>query len=92
MGREAALADAKHCLANLPEPFVRYQLAGVYTHLSRKDPAMSAIAFDLLRSALKDGSGFDWLPTDADLDPIREHREFREILEAVKTLTPSNRR
>jgi serine/threonine protein kinase/tetratricopeptide (TPR) repeat protein len=90
LGRAAdAKADAEHCLKNDPDAFTRYQLAGVYALLSKSEPGAAATAMDLLRSALRDGSGYPWLPTDADLDPIRKSEEFRKMLEAVRTLAPS---
>lgn len=90
LGRTAdAKADAEHCLKNNPDAFTRYQLAGVYALISNSEPGAAATAMDLLRSALRDGSGATWLPTDADLDPIRKSEEFRKLLEAVRTLAPS---
>lgn len=90
LGRMAeAKADAEHCLKENPDAFTRYQLAGAFALISKTDPAAAATAMELLRSALRDGSGYVWLPADADLDPIRKSEEFRKLLEAARTLAPS---
>jgi serine/threonine protein kinase/tetratricopeptide (TPR) repeat protein len=92
LGRRAeALADAAYCRAHGPEPFVRYQLAGAYALLSRDRPAEAGVALELLRSALRDGTGHELLLTDPDLGPIRTRREFLELAEAARVLSPSNR-
>ena len=91
LGRKAAAkADAEYCRARNPEPFVRYQLAGAYARLAKSDPSEAATAFELLRSALKDGTGHQWLASDPDLEPLHGNKEFREILEAARVLAPSN--
>ena len=87
LGRsEAARADAEHCLARNPEPFLRYQLAGAYARLATREAAHGDTAMRLLREALRAGAGYEYIGTDADLDPIRGRADFRETLAAVRVL------
>jgi serine/threonine protein kinase/Tfp pilus assembly protein PilF len=86
--RSAAHADARHCLARGPEPFVVYQLAGVFAQTSKSHPEDARMAFRLLADALRLGVGFDYVETDADLDPLRPLPEFKLIVETARALRP----
>jgi len=93
LGRaEAARADAEHCLARNPEPFIRYQLAGAYARLATKEPRDGETAMRLLREALRAGAGHELISTDGDLDPIRGRPDFREALAAVRVLAPAGKK
>jgi tetratricopeptide (TPR) repeat protein len=86
--RAAAHADAAHCLARGPEPFVVYQLAGVYAMTSRTNPEDARTAFRLLADALRLGVGFEYVETDRDLDPLRSVPEFKLVVETARALRP----
>jgi serine/threonine protein kinase/predicted Zn-dependent protease len=89
--REAAHTDAHACLAQTTEPGIVYQVAGIYSLTSRQHPDDRREAFRLLSAALSKGFGFDLLERDADLDPVRNRPEFRQIVEAARALAPQNR-
>jgi tetratricopeptide (TPR) repeat protein len=86
--RAAAHADARHCLARGPEPFVVYQLAGVYALTSKAHPEDARTAFRLLADALRLGVGFEYVETDPDLAPLRSLPEFKLIVETARALRP----
>jgi serine/threonine protein kinase/Tfp pilus assembly protein PilF len=64
----------------------RYQAACVYAHTSRLAPADAERALAYLRMALKEGVGLEYLPIDADLDPIRHLPAFQRLAEGAKLL------
>jgi eukaryotic-like serine/threonine-protein kinase len=82
--RDAALADARAALAQSDQSFTVYQVAGIYALTSRQHPEDRREALRLLAIALrKDASWFQVLPSDHDLDPIRDQPEFQELIRAV---------
>jgi tetratricopeptide (TPR) repeat protein len=82
LGRHAeARADADWVKANVADPVMIYQVAGVYSLTGD-----TREAFRLLAVALTRGVGFKDLPTDPELDPLRGRPEFQNLLTAVRTL------
>ncbi|HEV3025293.1 MAG TPA: tetratricopeptide repeat protein, partial [Pirellulales bacterium] len=59
-----------------------YQVACIYALTSPHNPDSRREALRLLNAALKSGFGRDLVAEDDDLDPIRDTREFHQILEA----------
>jgi eukaryotic-like serine/threonine-protein kinase len=84
--RAAAHDDVEECLTRDKTPLTTYQLAGVYALTSKDEPADRKEAFRLLSSALRRGCGFDLLESDKDLDPIRDSREFKKLVEAAQAI------
>jgi serine/threonine protein kinase/Flp pilus assembly protein TadD len=84
--RDAALEDANEALARDFGPATQYQVAGIFALTSRQDPDDQAQALHYLSSALREGYGFELLEQDKDLDPIRDTPEFRQLIDASKTL------
>jgi tetratricopeptide (TPR) repeat protein len=84
--RDAALSDASAALALSDEPFIRYQVAGIFALTSRSHPEDRAEALRLLASALRDKQGLAMLPTDPDLGPIRGDPDLDRLVEAARTL------
>ena len=84
--RDAALADARACLARDTRPGTLYQLAGVYALTSRAEPADKREALRLLAQALRGGFGLDLLDRDSDLDPVRDDPEFGRLVAAARAL------
>ena len=84
--RAAAHRDADHCLARDPGADIVYQLAGVYALTSKMHPQDARTAFRLLADALRQGYGFDLVPIDTDLDPLRTMPEFQTVLEAARAV------
>jgi serine/threonine protein kinase/tetratricopeptide (TPR) repeat protein len=77
--RTEALQDAEESLRRDLQPATRYQVAGIYALTSKQQPGDQQEAFFLLSSALKQGYGWNLLAIDTDLDPIRNHPEFRRL-------------
>jgi serine/threonine protein kinase/Flp pilus assembly protein TadD len=86
--RAAALRDAEKCLGLNPGADIVYQIAGTYALTSKSHPADARVAFRLLSDSLARGYGFALLAIDTDLDPIRQTKEFRELLDAAKAVQP----
>jgi hypothetical protein len=84
--REAAHKDAEACLRLHDYPFTKYQVAGIYALTSRTNPDDRKKALGLLFEALKEGSGFEYLEHDPDLEPIRNAPEFKTLVEAARIL------
>ncbi len=84
--REAALEDARACLARDGSPRTRYQVACIYALTSRQEPADRRNALELLATALRQGYGANLLATDTDLDPLRELPEFQRLAAAAALL------
>jgi tetratricopeptide (TPR) repeat protein len=84
--RDTALADAAAVLKANPPPLIRYQVAGIFALTSETHPADRAEALRLLASAFRDNEGLSYVPTDPDLDPIRDDPDFRKLVDAARTL------
>jgi serine/threonine protein kinase/Tfp pilus assembly protein PilF len=84
--RDAALEDARGCLARDGRPRTRYQVACIYALTSREAPADRRVALGLLVEALRQGYGFNLIGTDADLNPLRELPEFQRLAGAAAVL------
>ncbi len=84
--RQAAQADAEECLKRDRQPLLLYQLAGTYALTSPQHPEDRQRALRLLSAALQRGCGFDYLEGDADLNPIRNDREFRDVVAATRAI------
>ncbi len=66
-----------------------YQVAGIYALLWQQQPADLDRAIALLASALRSGYGEDLIAKDKDLDPIRQHPQFQQLIRALQTLHPA---
>jgi tetratricopeptide (TPR) repeat protein len=84
--RDLAHEDADEALARDLGPGTLYQAACIYALTSRKNPDDLFSAFHYLSSALRRGFGLDILEKDADLDPIRDRPEFRQLASAARAL------
>ncbi len=80
------MTQAEHCLRQGPGADIVYQLAGVYALTSKAAPEDARTAFRLLADALKHGYGFELVPIDTDLDPLRSMPEFRLVLDAARAV------
>jgi hypothetical protein len=84
-----AASDAARVLREEPTPFRLYQMAGVYAQLSRWDQTggMKQYALQLLAKAFRSGfENFKLLDKDPDLDPIREDKEFQDLVGHARKL------
>lgn len=84
--REAAIRDAEETLRRDASPPRLYQVACIYALTSAQQPDDRLQAFQLLSSALRKGYGTQYLDIDTDLDPIRNHSEFRRLTDAAHAL------
>jgi eukaryotic-like serine/threonine-protein kinase len=89
--REAALADARQAIERDTTPFNTYQVAVIYALTSRQDPGDRREALRLLESALSQGFGLDLIDRDHDLDAIRNHPEFRRLVDSARARRPTSR-
>jgi serine/threonine protein kinase/lipoprotein NlpI len=91
--RQAAHADALEAIRTDSTPYNTYQVAGIYALTSRQTPDDRREAVRLLETALAHGIGADLLEKDRDLDPIRHHPDFQQLVERARarrsTPTPS---
>jgi eukaryotic-like serine/threonine-protein kinase len=86
--RDAALADARAALAVDNEVLTIYQVAGIYALTSKEEADDRREALRLLAIALRrDPAWLKVIPVDHDLDPIRDHPEFRALLRAVAVVS-----
>ena len=83
-----AHADAREALPRDSKPFNVYQVAGIYALTSRQTPDDRREALRLLESALSQGFGLELLERDHDLDAIRDHPDFRRVVEAARLAAP----
>jgi adenylate cyclase len=73
---EQALDWVRHALALDPEDaIVLYNVACIQTLLGRFDEAI-----DCLERAVESFINWDWLAHDTDLDPLRTHPRFQQLL------------
>jgi tetratricopeptide (TPR) repeat protein len=84
--RDEAIRDGEEILKRDDSPRIRYQVGSLYAVTSRVEPADRERALELIRSAIKDGYGWDYLLTDTDLDPIRDDPRLREMVRFAKSL------
>jgi eukaryotic-like serine/threonine-protein kinase len=84
--RDAALEDARGCLARNGDPPTRYQVACIYALTSRQHPEDRVKAMQLLTEAVRAGFGIPLLATDPDLNPLRSSPEFQRLTAAASTL------
>jgi serine/threonine protein kinase/tetratricopeptide (TPR) repeat protein len=85
--RELAHADAEESLRRDRSPSNIYQLAGIYALTSRSRPEDRKEALRLLSQALvKDVELLKLLETDKDLDPIRQDKEFTQLVAKTRAL------
>ena len=86
--RELALADARAALAQSDQPGTIYQVAGIYALIFELEPGDRREALRLIAIALrKDPSWLRAVPTDHELDPIRNRLEFRDLLRALTVVS-----
>ena len=82
--RDAALRDARASLAVDDGALTVYQAACVYALTSKQEPADRAEALRFLAEAVrKDRSWLAVAREDPDLDPLRDHPDFRDLLLAL---------
>ena len=84
LAREALLRDTK--APNL------YQVGCVYALTSKTHSDDRREALRLIRSAFQAGFGLDIAEADADLDPIRDDPDFRDLLRDARRLHGPNPR
>jgi tetratricopeptide (TPR) repeat protein len=91
--REAAVKDAGEALGLDRQPMTVYQAACVYALGSRTQPDDRAEAFRLLADAFRKDDGFllAAAPTDPDLAPVRDRKEFRDLLGAFAVVRRAGR-
>lgn len=77
--RIGAHADAAEALRRDSAGPNLYQVGCIYALTARTHPADRFKAVELVGAALRAGFGRDLLPTDADLDPIRDSAEFKSL-------------
>jgi eukaryotic-like serine/threonine-protein kinase len=77
--RDEAIKDGEDALLQDATPPRLYQVACIYALTSRQQPDDRLRALQLLSSALARGYGADLLPSDNDLDPLRDLPEFRRL-------------
>lgn len=81
--RDAALADAKQALQLSSSGEILYRVGSVFARLAQKQSEDAPQAIRLIRAAVAKDPLFveRYLAKDPDLDPVREHPEFQEIVE-----------
>jgi tetratricopeptide (TPR) repeat protein len=85
--RSAALSDARAALARDRDPRIVYQVAGIYALTARTHPGDRAEALRLLREAFRqDARLLELSARDTDLDPVRDHPDFKEVLRSARVL------
>jgi serine/threonine protein kinase/Tfp pilus assembly protein PilF len=84
--RDKALADAREALVLDPSPQTLYQVAGIFALTSKLNADDRVQAMHLLSSALRAGTGLEWVDDDHDLDPLREDAEFKRVVTAARAL------
>jgi serine/threonine protein kinase/tetratricopeptide (TPR) repeat protein len=92
--RDAAIREVEACRKLLDQkgpgnrdPQVICRLSGVYSVLSKHNPADRTEAFKLLKEACRNGlRNLPQLDEDRDLEPIRDSDEFRRIVQSAKEL------
>jgi len=88
--RDLAHLDAEESLRRDKSPSNVYQLAGIYALTSRSNPEDRKEALRLLSMALvKDVELVNLLETDKDLDPIRQDKEFTQLVNKSRALRSS---
>jgi serine/threonine protein kinase/Flp pilus assembly protein TadD len=84
--RENALKDAEKALIMDRSPAMLYQVGCIHALLADSSSADCSRALELLAAALQHGYGSQLLEQDADLDLIRAHSEFQQLLTAARTI------
>jgi tetratricopeptide (TPR) repeat protein len=82
--RQDAHRDAEESRSRDPSGDTTYRVACIYALTSKSDPSDRPRALRMLATAL--GQGATWLEmarTDPDLDALRDHAEFRNLLAAL---------
>lgn len=87
--RGPALADATAALRSGGDAEIVYQVAGIYALTSREVTSDVDEAMSLLAMALAGGTGLDLIDDDPDLAPIRGLPRFRRLVDAARTLIPT---
>jgi tetratricopeptide (TPR) repeat protein len=90
--RSEALRDAVAALKAGSQPFIRYQVAGIYALTAKSNAADALESIRLLASAFSDGIGLDLVERDGDLDPIRQRSDFHRIVDAARSLRDTSAR
>ena len=67
-------------------------MACIYALTAAEEPADRDKALALLSKAFQSGYGLTIAESDTDLDPIRDTREFRNILSAAKYIERQSQR
>ncbi len=85
---EPALEDLTYIQSQFPHPIpaTAYQMGCAAAQLSTSRPELRAVAMRYLMKAIQQGYGADLLPDDEDLDPIRKHPEYEQLLKVVELL------
>ena len=83
-----AIADARTSLGLGFAPITVYQVAGVYSLVSARQPEYADEALALLRIALRAGCGYEHLDTDPELDPLRGTPAFDKLVVDARKSRP----
>ena len=83
--RESALRDALAALAADRKPLTVYQVAGIYAQTTRQESDDFGVAKGLLAEAFRrDPSLLNLVSSDPDLEFVRGHESFRQLLAAAR--------
>ena len=86
--RDEAVRDARAALALEQGALTLYQVACIYSLVSKQDPASRREAICVLAEWIrKDGSWLAVARTDHDLDLIRELPAFRDLVKAAEVVS-----
>jgi serine/threonine protein kinase/tetratricopeptide (TPR) repeat protein len=84
--RAEAHREARAALDRDGSPATLYQASNIFALTARQQPEDRLDALPLLRRALGAGFGLDIIDSDSDMDPIRDHADFRRIVKAAREL------
>jgi serine/threonine protein kinase/tetratricopeptide (TPR) repeat protein len=85
--RDAAYRDAVESLRRDSQPATLYQVACIYALTSKQHATDRQQALRLLKAAApKDPRWLQIVQTDPDFAPVRDHADYREVLQALKVV------
>jgi tetratricopeptide (TPR) repeat protein len=82
--RDRAVRDAKDAVRLDTSGSNLYQVGCIYALTARTHPEDKQEAIRLVFAALRVGFGWQYVDTDADLDPVRGDEEFQRMLKGAK--------
>jgi serine/threonine protein kinase/Tfp pilus assembly protein PilF len=82
-----ARRDAAECYRRDKSPFGLYQQASLFAQLSKHEPKALDDALRLFAESLQNGfTDLRLIETDEDMNPIRDHPQFRKLMELAHEL------